>query len=386
MPKLLYLTIVSIVSMIIVFYVIPKIILISKKGNLYDEPNHRKLNKSPVPTLGGIGIYLGIIITTVIFTHGIDFDGLKYIFLVVTILLCIGVFDDIFSISAYIKLVYQFAIALLLIVFADIRITSLHGLLGINELNIIVSYFLSTIIIMGLINAINLIDGIDGLASGICLVAVVVLGLLESYVGNKEFAILAFSAAGSLLAFMFFNVFAKKNKIFMGDTGSTILGALLAILVINICEAEPLYNQDFIIVSPASFMLSLLVIPVFDTIRVLFARVFRGQPMFSADNSHMHHWLLKFGFTHMHVSIIMVLLTFLSVGINLWLQGMNEHVLFILTVLIGILFTGFPSVFVQWIEKRNCYLLRKINVYIWKKTHGSRLVINNIGKIVDRMR
>jgi UDP-N-acetylmuramyl pentapeptide phosphotransferase/UDP-N-acetylglucosamine-1-phosphate transferase len=372
--------------MIIVFYVIPKIILISKKGHLYDEPNHRKLNKSPVPTLGGIGIYLGIIITTVIFTHGIDFEGLKYIFLVVTILLCIGVFDDIFSISAYIKLVYQLSIALLLIGFADIRITSLHGLLGINELNIVVSYFLSTIIIIGLINAINLIDGVDGLASGICLVAVVTLGLLESYVGNKEFAILAFSAAGSLLAFMFFNVFAKKNKIFMGDTGSTILGVLLAILVINICEAEPLYSQDFIIVSPASFTLSLLVIPVFDTIRVLFARVFRGQSMFCADKSHMHHWLLKFGFTHMHVSIIMVLITLLSVGINLWLQGMNEHVLFVLTVLIGILFTGFPSVFVQWIEKRNCYLLRKINVYIWKKTHGSRLVINNIGKIVDRMR
>ncbi len=386
MSEILYLSLVCAASMVIVSFILPKIVLISRKGNLCDEPNARKLNKSPVPTLGGIGIYLGIIISTLVFTHGMDFSVLKYIFLVVTILLCIGIFDDIFNVSAYVRLIYQIGISVLLISFAGIRITNLHGLLGVYDLYYVFSYLLSVVIIVGLINSINLIDGIDGLASGICLIAVVGLGLLESYVGNAEYAVLAFAAAGSLLAFMFFNVFARKNKIYMGDTGSTILGAILAILVINICETDSLNHQGFMIVSPASFVLSVLIIPVFDTLRVLLERIFRGKPVFRADNTHMHHWILKFGFSHMQVSLIMILLTLLSVAINLLLQGIDDNLLLLVTVMTGVLFTSFPALFVKSIEKRNCYLLRKIKVYIWRRTHGSRLVINYIGKLVDKIR
>lgn len=386
MPDFIYLSLVSIASMIIVSFVIPKIVLISRKGNLYDEPNHRKLNTNPVPTLGGIGIYLGIIISTLVFTHGMEFGVLKYIYLVITILLCIGVFDDIFNISAYIKLAYQIGISVLLISFAEVRITNLHGLIGFYELNHVLSYLITIIIIVGLINAINLIDGIDGLASGICLVATITLGILESYIGDMEYAILAFAAAGSLLAFMFFNVFARKNKIFMGDTGSTILGAIIALLVIDVCEADILNHQEFIIVSPVSFVLSVLIIPVFDTLRVLLSRVFNGRSAFKADNTHMHHWILKFGFTHLHVTLIMILMTLIAVGLNLWMQGVDDHILLLVTVLLGIVFTGFPALFVKRIEKRNCYLLRKINIYIWRKTKGSRPVAIIIGKIVDRLR
>ena len=140
MSEILYLSLVCAASMVIVSFILPKIVLISRKGNLCDEPNARKLNKSPVPTLGGIGIYLGIIISTLVFTHGMDFSVLKYIFLVITILLCIGIFDDIFNVSAYVRLIYQIGISVFLISFAGIRITNLHGLIGVYDLYYVFSY------------------------------------------------------------------------------------------------------------------------------------------------------------------------------------------------------------------------------------------------------
>lgn len=386
MSEIIYLPIVCIVSMIVVSFITPKIIKITRKGNLCDEPNSRKLNKTSVPTLGGIGIYLGIIIATLVFTHGMEFNGLKYIFLAITILLCIGIFDDIFTVSAYVKLAYQICISLLLIGFAGIRVTSLHGLLGIYELNLVMSYVLSTIIFLGLINAINLIDGIDGLASGIGILATVILGLLESYVGNREFAILAFSTMGALFAFIFFNVFARRNKIFMGDTGSTILGAIIAILVIDICEMNVLNHQGFFIVSPVSFVLSVLIIPVFDTIRVMSIRIYKRKSPFSADKSHMHHWLLKFGFNHLYVTLILVVLTFMMVGVNLLLQGINDNLLLAITVVLGMIITGFPALFVKRIQRMDCILLRRITIYIWRRTYGSRRFIHNIGSVIDKIK
>lgn len=333
-------------SFTIVYFVIPKIIKVSRIIKLYDVPNHRSAAKQIVPTLGGIAIFAGFIISTIVSSNSLSINELKYMFVGVTVMFLIGLKDDIIGMSAKKKLISQIVIALYLVILGNYRITNLHNILGIQEIGYVIGVLISVITIVGIINAFNLIDGIDGLASGIGILASVIFGVLFLNAGDYIYSITCFSLTGSLVAFYLYNVFGHANKIFMGDTGSLILGIVIAIIIIHFIGFTPVFNNA--VQGSAAIALSLIIVPVIDTIRVFAIRISQRRSPFSPDMNHIHHNLLKLTGNHLTTSSIIIAVN----GVIIWLSfilvaEIEEPILFFILLIAGFILAGIPAIMVK---------------------------------------
>ena len=288
-----------ILGFIIVVFTIPPLIRVSIAKHLYDTPNERKVSKVIVPTLGGVSIFIGFILSTIVATDGYVFNELKYLIAAVIIMFFVGLKDDLMDISASKKLLVEIVTACILIGLGNFRITNLQGAFGLYEINYTASFVITLVTIVGLINAFNLIDGIDGLASGISIVISSVFGTWFILAGQQAYGIMCFSLTGSLIGFFIYNVFGKKNKIFMGDTGSLILGVIMVILVIKFNELNINQSLPYAIQSAPIVSMAILIIPIIDTLRVIIIRLSEKRSPFSPDMNHLHHNLLKLGFSHL---------------------------------------------------------------------------------------
>lgn len=325
------------ISFTVVFFAVPKIIAIANAKKLFDVPTKRSANQQKIiPNLGGIAIFAGFYVSTIISLEGLDVTKIIGLLLVTVIMFLMGLQDDIIGLSASKKLMGQICVALYLIIVYNLRLTNLHGIFGITEISYGFSFFISLIAIIGLINAFNLIDGIDGLAAGTGTLISAAYGFLFLYFGQMEYAIVSFSITGALVSFFFFNVFGTSNKIFMGDTGSLTLGVLFAILTIWFNEIIPtkgVSNLDW--TSPA-ISLAIMIIPVVDTLRVIYIRMLLGKSPFSPDMNHIHHHLIKLKNNHLHASISMVLANFLLICLAFSLiHVLGNAVVFFLILAIG---------------------------------------------------
>jgi UDP-N-acetylmuramyl pentapeptide phosphotransferase/UDP-N-acetylglucosamine-1-phosphate transferase len=340
---MLYLLLSFAISFAVVFFAIPKIILVSNEKKLFDVPNHRSANqKKIIPNLGGIAIFSGIFISSIISLNGFDIDKIACLLVSSIIMFLMGLKDDTIGLSAKKKLIGQLFVATFLVTICDVRFTSLLGILGINHLNYISSLFISIIAIIGIINAFNLIDGIDGLSTGIGTVISSVYGILFLYFGQMEYAILSFSITGSLVAFFFFNVFGKTNKIFMGDTGSLTLGVMFAILTIWFNKIIPVNNFNNQIWTSPAISLAIMIVPVVDAIRVFAIRIYQRRSPFSPDMNHIHHHLIRITNNHLHASIVMVLGNLIFIGFSFgFIAQLGNNILFFL-----ILMTGFSVAYI----------------------------------------
>ena len=301
-----YVLIMSLVLAFLIVYIsIPSIVTVAHCKRLYDEPGHRKSHHVSVPHLGGVAIFAGLVITTGIFakiTESIEFTP---IIASIVVLFFIGVKDDLLIIAPSKKLYGELLSAFIVVVVANLRLTSLHGFLGITEIPYLVSVVLSMFVVIVIVNAYNLIDGIDGLASALGIVSAVAFGVWFRVAGLHNYAILAASLAGSLAAFFIFNVFGKQNKIFMGDTGSLIVGLVISVLAIKFNQANIHLMAPFAIASAPAVSLGFLAVPMFDTIRVFSIRILRKKSPFTPDKNHIHHRLLKLGYSHLAATVIL---------------------------------------------------------------------------------
>ncbi|HNW51778.1 MAG TPA: MraY family glycosyltransferase [Prolixibacteraceae bacterium] len=312
----------SIIAAFLVYITIPVVVRVSKVKNLFDYPDERKVNKTVVPNLGGISIFIGIMLATLLSLFDIIFLDFRYIMAGMIMLLFIGIKDDIMIMPARKKFIIQMICALILVVFGDIRFTNLHGVLGIYEINYAVSLLFSFLAIVAIINAVNLIDGIDGLAASLGILIASTFGLLFFSIHELPYTILCFAIAGSLIPFYFFNVYGKVNKIFMGDTGSLILGLLFAVFVIKYNEFAITKSNEFFRCSPALSM-AIVAIPLFDMVRVFFFRIRRRMSPMSPDKNHIHHKLLRLGYSHLKSTLILVSTNLLLIGM-VYLMDMVE--------------------------------------------------------------
>lgn len=299
----------------IVVFTIPPLIRVSFAKHLYDTPNHRKVSKVIVPTLGGVAIFIGFILSTIIATDGYVFEELKYLIAAVIIMFFIGLKDDLMDISAVKKLAVEIGTACILIFLGDFRFTNLQGAFGIHEISYATSFVITLVTMIGLINAFNLIDGIDGLATSVSIVISSVFGIWFLLAGHHAYGIMCFSLAGSLVGFFFFNVFGKKNKIFMGDTGSLILGVVMVILVIKFNELNINQNLPYAIHAAPVVSIAILIIPIIDTLRVIFIRLLEKRSPFSPDMNHIHHSFLKLGISHIKTTLFIVLANILFIAL-----------------------------------------------------------------------
>ncbi|HBL77663.1 MAG: hypothetical protein A2W90_02865 [Bacteroidetes bacterium GWF2_42_66] len=308
------------VGFVLVYYSVPTIINVARAKHLYDEPNERTASKKIVPTLGGVAIFIGLTISTIIGTNGFAFNELKYLIAAIIIMFFVGLKDDILTISARKKLYVQILTAVILVTLGDFRFTSFHGLLGIHEINYVTSFLVSCFTIIVLINAFNLIDGIDGLASGISIVTASTFGIWFLLTGHSEYGIMCLGLVGSLSAFFLYNVFGNTNKIFMGDTGSLILGITMSVVVIKFNEFNINADGSYAILSAPAVSIGILIVPIIDTLRVFFIRLSEGRSPFAPDMNHIHHRLLKLGNNHFKSTLIItganVVFILLSFGLS----------------------------------------------------------------------
>ncbi|OFX62754.1 MAG: hypothetical protein A2066_15790 [Bacteroidetes bacterium GWB2_41_8] len=340
------------ISFTIVYFVIPKIIKVSRIKKLFDVPNHRSAAKHIVPTLGGIAIMAGFVISTIISSNYYNINDLKYLFAAIITMFVIGLKDDIIGISAKKKFYFQALIAIYLVLLGNYRITNLHGIFGIQEIGYVAGVILSIVAIVGIINAFNLIDGIDGLAGGVSLLTSLVYGFWFLYAGDIVYALACFSLAGSLIAFLLYNVFGKTNKIFMGDTGSLLLGTIMAFMTIHFNEFIP--ALETVPKGLPAISLAIIIVPVIDTIRVFIIRISQKRSPFSPDMNHIHHSLLKLtGGSHLAASSIIIAVNGLIILLSFLLIGeLGNNLLFILLLVLGFVLAGIPANIMKW-QSRN---------------------------------
>lgn len=316
-----------VVTFLLCFKIIPTVIRIARLKNLVDEPNSRTSHKKAVPTLGGVGIYLSFSITTLLLSSYYYIPEFNYLLLGMMVLFFLGIKDDIVVLSANKKLIGEIAVAVMLTYLGDLRLTSLQGVFGIYEIPYGASVLLTSFIYIALINAINLIDGIDGLASGVGILTLSFLGVNFYLMGHLGWSMLCFAMVGALFAFFLYNVFGYRNKIFMGDTGSLILGLFLTATTIKFIEMNATFANHLTITFAPAVAIALLILPIFDTIRVFSVRIANGRSPFSPDKNHLHHLLLYLGFKHKVASYILISTNALFILSAYLLGGYNVNVI-----------------------------------------------------------
>ena len=327
--------IVIILSILLAFaitcFVIPRIVYTSKLKNLCADSNGRTLHKNSVPTLGGVAVFAGFVIPSVVFAGTYSKLELQYIVCGLIIVFFIGIKDDLTVSNSWKKLIGQILAAATIVVLADIRINDLYGLFGINQIPYIPSVLFTIFVFLVIINGFNLIDGIDGLASGVGIVTSSVFGIWFWITGNIGYTILSFSLAGSLSAFFYFNVFGKTNKLFLGDTGSLVIGFLISVLTFRFLQLDLNGSGIGYIQSAPAIAIGILIVPLFDTLRVFILRLLQGKSPFVADRQHIHHHLLKLGNTHLQATLILLSVNLFFIVLTYLLQGIG---VFWLTVVV----------------------------------------------------
>lgn len=318
-----------ITSFCLTYLAIPSIIKVAIKKNLMDEPGERRSHKISTPSLGGIAIFAGTLFSIIMWTPFKYFGELQYILCAFIIIFLIGAKDDIDPLSPSTKFLGEIFAAGILVFRAKVKLTSLYGFFGIYELPEVASIILSMFTIIVIINAFNLIDGINGLSGSLGVLITVILGIWFYLVGSIELSIVAFSLCGALVAFLKYNI--TPAQIFMGDTGALLLGLVSAILAIKFIEMHNnLEDSPYTFASAPSVAIAILILPLFDTLRVFILRAIEGKSPFNPDRKHIHHILIDLGLSHMQATGVLFLTNIIFILIAISLQEVGNLALLII--------------------------------------------------------
>jgi UDP-GlcNAc:undecaprenyl-phosphate/decaprenyl-phosphate GlcNAc-1-phosphate transferase len=328
----------SAIAFMITFAAIPIIIQVATTKKLFDHPDERKIHILPIPSLGGLGIFAGFVLAslfTISFSQTPDF---QYFFAAALVIFFLGLKDDILVLSPMKKFIGQVVAAFLIVYKGGLVINSMHGFLGVYELPEFFSLVFTYLTIIVIINSFNLIDGVDGLAGSLGLMTSLVFGIYFYVIGEVEYATLAFCLGGSLIAFLIFN--HSPAKIFMGDTGSLLIGMVNAILVIRFINVADSPASTIPIAASPAIGFAILMVPLFDTLRVFSLRILSRRSPFSPDRNHIHHLLMDHNLSHSAI-------TYICVGVNIFFIGLayscrNLNCTYLIIILVGLIsaFTG----------------------------------------------
>lgn len=316
-------------AFLITYFAIPVIIQVAKDKKLFDEPDERKVHKAVIPTLGGLGIFAGFIIGTLMGVPSGTSMELQYFVAAAIVMFFLGMKDDVLILSASKKFIGQLIAAGIVIRFGGVQITNMHGLLGVYQIPHMASLALSLFTIIVITNSFNLIDGVDGLAGSLGLLTTLVFGSYFFYIGQFTYAVMAFALAGSLISFLIYNF--PPAKIFMGDTGSLLLGLVNSILVIKFINFAAAPEAILPLEAAPAIGFAILMIPLADTLRVFGLRLLDRRSPFSPDRNHIHHFLLDLGFSHRKITLTCVSANILFIALAIALRQMGT------TTVMGIL-------------------------------------------------
>jgi len=295
-------------SFVATYIIIPKILWVVYNKRLATPVNKRSSHQGIVASFGGIAFFITfLIVLSFIQLMNLDIQSSNLVIMSLTILFAVGLKDDLVASTARAKFIGQLAAVVLILFIPDIQIHTALGFLEINNLNVALSISLSAFFVLSCINAYNLIDGIDGLAGFIGIIIFATYGLIFYYSNQYFYFYISLSGVAILSAFLRFNLAKGNKKIFMGDTGSLIIGFLIGLLTLKFLACNPLSQLNTGLKSENLPILALAIffIPTFDTIRIIITRLVKGHSPFKADRDHSHHVLIDLGLTHFRASLVL---------------------------------------------------------------------------------
>ncbi|MBR5748663.1 MAG: undecaprenyl/decaprenyl-phosphate alpha-N-acetylglucosaminyl 1-phosphate transferase [Prevotella sp.] len=333
---------VFVVAIVISTMAYPTVIRFAKRHNIVDNPNARKLQRVPVPIMGGVVVYIGIIAGMVVLFFFLKETLLLWGLLAMTVLMFIGIWDDIKDLSASLRFFIEIVMLIMFISMTGVYIDDFHGLWGINDLSPWISIPFSVFVGVGIINAVNLIDGVDGYSSGFAMMACMMFALAFHTVWSIAMVCMAVIVAGALLPFFLHNVFGVRSKMFIGDGGTLMLGMLMVVFLFFALSSKTRCSQleNAGICLPA-MCLAVMCIPVFDTLRVMTMRILRGKSPFQPDKTHLHHLFIDMGFSHLGAALAILSMNAAVVAIWFlhWQLGASFDVQAYVVIGLGILVT-----------------------------------------------
>lgn len=324
-------------SFALAFLSIPTIIAVAKIKHLFDEPGARKSHSESVPTLGGLALFAGVIFSVSLWGDFSMWFQMQYVIASLIVLFFIGLKDDILVLSPMKKALGQLLASAIVVVWGGIRISSFSGIFGIFEIPYILSVVFSIFTIFIVINAYNLIDGINGLSGSFGIIASLTFGAWF-YITDEagQFPILAFALAGALLGFLRFNV--SPAKIFMGDTGSMILGFIMAVFAVKFIDFNETYQGVYALRSAPVVAIGIMFIPLIDLVRVFTLRISRRRSPFKPDKTHIHHMLLKIGLSHTQSTLTLSFLSILFIALSFFIDRFGNYILGAILVFVYVVF------------------------------------------------
>lgn len=306
------------ISLTAVWIIHPHLVKIAKIKDIVDNPDARKLQKEPIPILGGVAVFFGIFMSLSIAGILAECSELFVLLTAMLLMLYLGTMDDILDLKAVTRLAVQIGAALVLVYMGEgYKIGNLLGLWGVTAIPDWIAVPLTVFAAVGIINATNLIDGVDGLSSGFGVMSSVIFSLAFFLVGDYPMVILCASTVGAMTLFFLHNVFGKKSKMFIGDGGTLVLGIVLAAYVTRLINSTHLFGAELHVTYSASvipFTLAVLSIPVFDTLRVMSTRILSGKSPFHPDKTHLHHMFIDLGFSHVITTVCILTLNTLVIA------------------------------------------------------------------------
>ena len=374
------------VSFIAVASIHPSLVRLAKEKNIVDNPNSRKLQAAPVPVLGGIAIFFGIMLGLVCTCAVLDCSELFVIFGCMLLMMYLGAIDDVLDISPVMRLIVQITATLILIYIAGLSLDNFHGLWGIGALPEWISTPLTIVAVVGIINALNLIDGVDGLFSTFSTVVCLIFACVFYRGGDMPMVVLAVASIGAMIPFLLHNAFGKVSKMFVGDGGSLLMGIVLSVFVMEVIH-NPAYKTLFAQHNYAlvPFVFAVLAVPVFDTVRVMIARIMHGGSPFVGDKTHLHHMFIWLGVSHIGTTTCVVTLNLLVV-LAWWLAacaGLSADAQFAVVIVAALVTTCGVYYGVRLVARLAPERTNRFRA--WKQRHKpSRKAFDFMRRIVDK--
>lgn len=331
---------IGIVSFLFGWMGMPLVIKIAKKKGFVVRPNKRMSHTGEVPNIGGLNICFSFLLSYMLFEFG-QMEQNQFFLIGVLAIMAVGFIDDVLILTPTAKLLGETLAGIAMIGFADLRISHLHGLFGINEIGIIPSYLISLFVLIAIINSINLIDGVDGLASGLGMLYCAFFAIWFGLAGEQTWSVLAICLIGALAVFFIYNVFGSRGKIFMGDSGSLLLGYMLTAFVFRFCEmnAYHLIPEWLHMDAAPAVAICVLTVPIFDTIRVSITRIKQHRSPFQPDKNHIHHLLLRTGLNHIQTTCVLLSVSVVFIGLGILGRNWNIWLLVIADFALATVFT-----------------------------------------------
>ena len=387
--RLIFFTSTAFVSMLMTFWIYFKILAIAKAKNLVDNPDARKLQKRPVPVMGGIAVFFGVLCGTLLATCIWDCNSILPIVIAMSMMLYIGAIDDIIDLSPRNRIIIE-VLAILGIIYGEgACINSLHGLWGIETFSWWIGVPLTVFAGVGIINAMNMIDGVNGLSSGLCITFSTMFGVAMFRAHDYPNAMLAFVYAAALLPFLLHNVLGKTSKMVIGDAGTMTMGILMTWYVIQMLRDDHAFHWMRYVVgqqlSLVALTLAILAVPIGDTLRVMVQRIFKGQSPFKADKTHLHHMLLSYSDSHSITSLMEIAIAIIIVII--WAIAFKTHCsidaqFYIVLISAAILVWG-TYAYLSIQDKRDSTASFRIRKWLTKMRQGDKNWWNKLQRFID---